>query len=93
MFHITRHKSSVQLKLFVLLTIILATGAVLLLLHGILVEKRQLRLLKMEAIALEQKNAHLSEAIDNMDTPEGMAIIAQQEFGLVYPDTVVFQPD
>lgn len=88
-----RRKSTIQLKIFVLIAIVLATIAVLVLLKGILLEKRQLKLLRMEAMTLEQKNSHLSDAISKVNTPEGIASIAQQEFGLVYPDTVVFQPD
>ena len=88
-----RRRSSIQLKIFVLVAIILATIAVLLLLKGILAEKHQLSTLRMEAAALEQKNSNLSSALANKDTPQGIAYIAQKEFGLVYPDTVVFDPN
>lgn len=46
-------------------------------------EKRQ------QAAALEQENAELREKKENLGTPDGVQDIAEEELGLVDPDTVI----
>ena len=48
--------------------------------------------LESQADQLEQENADLQENIDNLDTVQGVEQIAQDELGLVSPDTVLIQP-
>ena len=44
-----------------------------------------------EAARLEQENQELQDKIDTMDTVEGVVDIAQEELGLVKPDTIIIK--
>ena len=46
-----------------------------------------------EAARLEQENQELQDKIDTMDTVEGVVDIAQEELGLVEPDTIIIKPE
>ena len=45
-----------------------------------------------QAAALEQQNAALEQQIKDLDTVDGIEKIANEELGLVDPDTVIFTP-
>ena len=45
-----------------------------------------------QAAAVENANADLSEKIDQLDSVQSIQDIAQEELGLVDPDTIVINP-
>jgi len=56
---------------------------------GILEETQNL---KDEAAAVEQANEDLKEKTDNLGSVQSVQDIAQEELGLVDPDTVIIEP-
>ena len=46
-----------------------------------------------QAIALEQENSRLQQAIDQLGTIQGIAYIAKEQLGLVDPDTIIIEPE
>lgn len=68
--------------------------AALLVLHSVTLDARQrAEQWRAQAQQLEQENQSLEEKIDNLGTLEGIKDIAQEELGLVDPDTVIITPD
>ena len=55
--------------------------------------EEQTAAMREEAAILEQENEELQEKIENMDNVEGVQQIAEDELGLVDPDTVVIKPE
>ena len=49
--------------------------------------------LRSQAAELERENEELRENIDDLGSVESDERIAQEELGLAYPDTVIFQPE
>ena len=47
--------------------------------------------LRQQAAALDQRNDELREDIDALGTTDSIREIAQQELGLVDPDTIIFE--
>lgn len=86
------HKGSMKVKSIILITVILATLSLGVLQRSIVRSYQQLTHYRNQAIVLEQENEKLAEDIANVNTAGGIAAIAQQELGLVSPDTVVFKP-
>lgn len=48
---------------------------------------------RQKAQQLEQENDRLQSQIDNLGTADGIGQIAQDELGLVPPDTIIIQPE
>ena len=55
--------------------------------------RSQVEDLRQEAAALEQENRELQEKIDALGSVQSVQDIAQEEPGLVNPDTVLIQPE
>lgn len=55
--------------------------------------RSQVEDLRQEAAALEQENRELQEKIDALGSVQSVQDIAQEELGLVNPDTVLIQPE
>lgn len=49
--------------------------------------------LRSQAAELERENEELRENIEDLGSVESDERIAQEELGLAYPDTVIFQPE
>lgn len=49
--------------------------------------------IRQEAMALEQRNADLERKISILDSVQSIEEIAQEELGLVKPDTVIINPN
>lgn len=49
-------------------------------------------LLRLQAAALESENEELTADIDGLGSVESAIEIAEEELGLVCPDTVIFNP-
>jgi len=87
------HRSSLLTKTVVLTTLVVCTATLLTLTIGIRAARDAESESRKEAAALEQENSALAEKIDSIGSVEGDKQIAQDELGLVDPDTVVFTPE
>ena len=92
-FRIEWRSSSKLLKLVVAALIVFSMAALLALgwMGKGIAERTQAQ--KDAAAALEQENRDLQEKIDKVDTESGIRDIAEEELGLVDPDTIVIQPE
>ncbi len=86
-------RGSPLLKIVLLAVIVLSTAAMLSMRAGILSQKRRLEELRTQAKYLEQESAALESNIAQLDTPQGVIQIAEDELGLVVPGTVIFVPE
>ena len=85
--------STTLLKVVVIVLIVFSTAALIALSwvrQSIQVQTEDLR---QEAMALEQENKDLENKIEGLGTVQSIEEIAQEELGLVQPDTVIIQPN
>lgn len=85
-------RSSTLMKVVVLAVLVLSIVTLLTLRAGILDARAETEELRGEAARLEQENERLEEKIDDLGTVQGVITVAQEELGLVAPDTVVLEP-
>ena len=77
----------------VLLSVVLFATAAMIAMNAALVESRQqAEDLRQSAMALEQAQQDLQNRIDMLGTDDSVRQIAQEELGLVDPDTVIIIP-
>ena len=88
-----RRPSTPKLRLAVILLIVFSMAAVIAL--GMVCRNIQdgTQTILGEAAALEEENADLQDRIDNIDSAQVIQQIAEEELGLVDPDTVIINPD
>ena len=55
--------------------------------------RREIALLREEAVVLAAENAELKEKIENLDSLVGVENIAEDELEMVDPDTIVIDPN
>ena len=85
-------RSSNKTKILVIIFLVVGIVA-LFVLRGAINDAEALNAdLESQAAQLEEENSDLQENIDNLDTVQGVEQIAQDELGLVDPDTVLIQP-
>lgn len=89
---LTRGRSGRVTKIVVLSAIVLSIVALLTLRGTYLDTREKASALRAQAAELEQANSRLEKGIDEMGSVQSVERIAQEELGLVYPDTVVFDP-
>ena len=92
-FQIVFRPSTTLLKIVVIVLIVFSTAALIALSwvrQSIQVQTEDLR---QEAVALEQENADLEDKIGNLGSVQSIEEIAQEELGLVQPDTVIINPN
>ena len=78
----------------VLIALILVCMAALITLRLTSVQlKREIAELRTEAAELEAQITDLNEKLEQMDSVEGVENIAEDELGLVNPDTIVMDPN
>ena len=85
-------RSSIRTKVIVLILLVVGITGFFVLRHTINEAEARNAALESQAQQLEQENADLQQNIDNLDTVQGVEQIAQDELGLVNPDTVLIQP-
>ena len=85
-------KSRPVTKVVALCAVVLSTVALLTLQSASLASREHTAELMDQANKLEQQNQELEQRIDGLDTEEGIRDIAEQELGLVDPDTVILVP-
>ena len=82
--------AALKIILIVLILFSIVSLAMLRWVHnGILAETENLR---EEASALEHANTELAEKTENLDSVQSVREIAQEELGLVDPNTVILDP-
>lgn len=83
-------KSSLLTKLIVLIVVVYATVTLVSLRTQISAKRSEGAVLAQSIAATEQENQRLQNAIDTMDTDEGVEEIGRQKLGLVSPGEIVF---
>lgn len=86
-------QSSTLSKVLVLSVIVVALAALLTLHLTISATRENTAVLADQAAALEQNNQELEEDIDSLGTADSVVEIAQKLWDLVFPDTVVIEPE
>lgn len=86
-------RSSKTLKIVVLVTLIVATVALLVLSYAIHQEKSEYRRLQQQAIHTEQAISDLDQQIEELGTVDAIKRLARKFLGLEDPDTVIFLPE
>ncbi len=89
---IVLHRSSPLIKTLLLCVVLCATMALLALRGAILDARAENADLLQQAQALEQANQDLEQYIDELGTVQGIQRIAEDELGLVDPDTIIITP-
>ena len=89
---LVRRRSSNLTKIVVIITIVLCMGALLTLRLSMNRIKQETRELAAQAAELEQDKSDLNTQIDQLGSVQSVLDIAEQELGLVSPDTVIFEP-
>lgn len=75
------------------LVVLVASIVCLMTLRGALLEaKGESEALRSQAAQLEQENSRLETYIQQLGTVQGIIRIAQEELGLVQPDSIIFDP-
>ena len=87
------YRSSPLVKVVALCAVVLSTVTLLTLRGAILESEDRTAQLLQQAIALEQENQDLAQYIDELGTVQGIQRIAEEELGLVDPDTVIIEPE
>ena len=85
-------RSSLLLKLLVLVTILVSTAALLALRSSIGAYRQQTRVLQLQAAMLQEENQELAEKIAALGSKSSIRRIATEELGLVDPDAQFFIP-
>ena len=78
-------------KVAVAVAIVLSSMTLISLRLGHWESKAKLRELQQRAAVLEQENQALRDDIDRLGTTESIRDIAQEELGLVDPDTIIIE--
>lgn len=86
-------RSNPAVMAIVLVAVICATVAVVTLQNYLEESQNQFELLRQQAAELEAKNEELASDIENLGSVESAIEIAEEELGLVDPDTIVFTPE
>lgn len=86
-------RSKFLTKVVVIAAIVLSTAALITLRWAQNDLERQNQQIRTEAAALEQKNAELEQKIDQLGSVQSVQDIAEEELGLVDPNTIFFKPE
>ena len=86
-------RTPMMIKVVVLSAIVLSTATLLTLRGGLLNAQKQNEALRDQAQHEEQEKAKLEGYIDDLGSVDSVDRIAEEELGLVDPDSVIFQPN
>lgn len=89
---LVRCKSSMLTKIVVLTSLVLSIMAVYTLVKNHQNMVMQTALLEQQAAAITAENQQLEQGIDQLDAPENLRKIAQEELGMVDSGAIVFVP-
>lgn len=91
-FKLVVKRSSPQTIIIVCITVVIALAAVLVLHSLALNAQSQAEAWKAQAQQLEQENQALEEKIDDLGTLDSIKDVAEDELGMVDPDTIIITP-
>ncbi len=86
-------RSSPVTKIVVIAVILVCMAALIVLRLTGYSLKNEIADLRNEAIQLEAENEKLEDLVEDPDSIEGVEIVAEDELGLVDPDTIVIDPN
>lgn len=84
-------KSSLLVKLLILILVVYATVTLVRLRAQISEKNAEAASLTSSITAVEQENGRLQDAFDALGTDESVAAIAQEKLDMVYEDEIFFQ--
>ena len=83
-------RSSLLTKLLILVLVVYATVTLVSLQSQVTQKNAEAEALQSSIEAARQENLRLQQAIDNLDTDEGVEAVARQKLGLVSKGEIVF---
>lgn len=86
-------RSSNRTRIVVMSAIVLSMAALIALNLTIAATQNRTNDLTDQAGKLEQENSQLEEKVENIGTAEGVIQAAKDLWGLIFPDTVVIEPE
>ncbi|MBQ9842655.1 MAG: hypothetical protein IJO31_00715 [Oscillospiraceae bacterium] len=90
---VVRRRSRLLTKVVVLAAVLLSVATLLTLLLVIQSTRAQTEALKTEAVQLNRENSRLELYIQELGTIKGIIRIAQEELGLIEPDSIILDPE
>lgn len=84
-------KSSLLVKVILLVIVVYATVTLVSLRRQITAKEAQAAQLTSSITTAEQENSRLSDAIETVDTDEGVEAIAREKLGMVGEGEIVFE--
>lgn len=90
---LVKRRSKKLTVIMIVIAIVLSMGALTALHLSKSALKNRTDDLRDKAARLEAENAELEEDISQVDSVQGLVEIAEEELGLVQPDTIFFKPE
>lgn len=84
-------KSSLLVKLIILVVVVYATVTLVSLRRQISAKQAEAAQLTSSITSAEQENSRLTDAIENIDTDAGVEAVAREKLGMVAEGEIVFQ--
>ena len=84
-------KSSLLVKLVILIVVVYATVTLMSLRRQITEKQAEAAQLTSSITSAEQENSRLNDAIENIDTDAGVEAVAREKLGMVGEGEIVFQ--
>ena len=84
-------KSSLLVKLVILIVVLYATVTLMSLRRQITAKQAEAAQLTSSITSAEQENSRLNDAIENIDTDAGVEAVAREKLGMVGEGEIVFQ--
>ena len=84
-------KSSLLVKLVILIVVVYATVTLMSLRRQITAKQAEATQLTSSITSAEQENSRLTDAIENIDTDAGVEAVAREKLGMVAEGEIVFQ--
>ena len=92
-FRLVKVRSRKLTIIMLAVAIVLSMGALAALHLSMISLKNKTEDLRKQAIHLEAENQELKEDIEEVDSIHGIVEIAEEQLGLVQPDTIIFQTE
>lgn len=92
-FQFTYRRTKTATKIVLIVSLLLCIGALTALRLSMNDLEARTDRLRSRAAALESANSEIRENLDSIGTVRGVIAIAEDELGLVQPDTVFFAPE
>ena len=90
---VVRRRSRILTKVVVLAAVLMSVATLLTLLLVIQSTRDRTEALKTEAAQLSNENSRLELYIQELGTVKGIIRIAQEELGLIEPDSIIIDPE